>query len=108
MWHCWGVLLGLLGASDMASVVGFEGASSRCQEALGGVTWHCLWLFQWHWELVMWHWWGALLGAFGGHNVASLGAGRIDELTPDWPESGQLPEGSTVVVAAMHNGGGGG
>ena len=49
-----------------------------------------------------------LLGAFGGRDVASLGAGGIDELTPDWPKSGQSPGGLTAAVAAARNGGGGG
>ena len=55
-----------------------------------------------------WRWWGALLGAFGGRDVALLGAGGIDELAPDWPKSGQSPGGSTAAVAAACNGGGGG
>ena len=36
MWRCWGALLGSLGASDVALVGGFEGASSGCQEVSGG------------------------------------------------------------------------
>ena len=56
----------------------------------------------------MWCQWGALLGALGSCDVASLGAGGIDELAPDWPKSGQSPGGSTAVVAAMRNGGSGG
>ena len=45
----------------------------------------------------MWHSW-----------VASLGDGGVDKPTPDWPNCGQSPGGSTAVVAAMCNGGGGG
>ena len=56
----------------------------------------------------MWCQWGALLGALGSCDVASLGAGGIDELAPDWPKSGQSPGGSTAVVAATCTGGGGG
>ena len=55
-----------------------------------------------------WHRWGALLGAFGGRDVALLGTGGIDELTPDWPKSGQSPGGSTAAVVAARNSGGGG
>ena len=40
--------------------------------------------------------------------MASLGAGRIDELTPDWPKSGQSLGGSMAAVVAARNGGGGG
>ena len=40
--------------------------------------------------------------------MASLGAGGIDELAPDWPKRGQSPGGSTAAVAAARNGGGGG
>jgi hypothetical protein len=57
---------------------------------------------------VTWRRWGALLAAFGGRDVASLGAGGIDELAPDVPKSGQSPGGSTAAVAAARNGGGGG
>ena len=49
-----------------------------------------------------------MLAAFGGRDVASLGAGGIDELAPDWPRSGQSPGGSTVAVLATRSGGGGG
>ena len=48
------------------------------------------------------------MGAFGSRDVASLGAGGIDELAPDWPKSGQSPGGSTAAVVAARNGGGGG
>ena len=48
------------------------------------------------------------MAAFGGRDVASLGAGGIDELAPDWPRSGQSPGGSTVAVLATRSGGGGG
>ena len=54
----------------------------------------------------MWRRWGALLAAFGRRDVASLGAGGIDELAPDWPRSGQSPGGSTVAVLATRSGGG--
>jgi hypothetical protein len=40
---------------------------------------------------VTWRRWGALLAAFGSRDVASLGAGRIDELALDVPKSGQSP-----------------
>ena len=56
----------------------------------------------------MWRRWGALLAAFGGRDVASLGAGGIDGLAPDWPRSGQSPGGSTAAVLAAHSGVGGG
>jgi hypothetical protein len=46
------------------------------------------------------------LAALGGGDVASLGAGGIDELTRDWPTSGQSPGCSTAAVAAARNGGG--
>jgi hypothetical protein len=49
---------------------------------------------------------GASLAALGGGDVASLGAGGIDELTRDWPTSGQSPGCSTAAVAAARNGGG--
>ena len=49
-----------------------------------------------------------MLVAFGGCDVASLGAGRIDGLTPDWPRSGQSPGGSMAAVLAAHSGVGGG
>ena len=49
-----------------------------------------------------------LLAAFGGRDVASLGAGGIDEPAPDWPKSGQSPGGSTAAVLAARGGGGGG
>lgn len=39
-------------------------------------------------------------GVVGGGDVASLGAGGIDELTSDWPKSGQSPGG-------LDSGGGG-
>ena len=48
-----------------------------------------------------------MLGAFGGRDVALLGAGGIDELALDWPKSGQSPGGSMAVVVAVRNGGGG-
>jgi hypothetical protein len=51
---------------------------------------------------------GASLAALGGSDVASLGTGGIDELTRDWPTSGQSPGCSTAAVAAARNGGGGG
>ena len=40
--------------------------------------------------------------------AASLGAGRIDELIPDWPKRGQSPGCLTVAVVAACNSGGGG
>jgi len=49
-----------------------------------------------------------LLAAFGGRDVALLGAGGIDEPAPDWPKSGQSPGGSTAAVLAARGGGGGG
>ena len=48
------------------------------------------------------------MAAFGGCDVASLGAGGIDELALDWPRSGQSPGGSMVAVLATRSGGGGG
>ena len=40
--------------------------------------------------------------------MASLGDGGIDKLTPVWPNIGQSPGCSTVVVLAACSGGGGG
>jgi hypothetical protein len=40
--------------------------------------------------------------------AGTLGAGGIDELTPDWPKRGQSPGGSTAAMAAARNGAGGG
>ena len=54
-----------------------------------------------------WRPWGVLLAAFGGHDMVSLDAGGINELTPDWPKGGQSLGGSTAAVAAARNGGGG-
>ena len=48
------------------------------------------------------------LAVFGGSDMALLGASRINELTLDWPKSGQSLGGSMVVVVATCNGGGGG
>ena len=51
---------------------------------------------------------GGVWGPFGGRDVVSLGASRIDRLAPDWPRSGQSPGGSTAAVLATHSGVGGG
>ena len=111
--------LGLSGTSDVAllgSIVGVIGGqwrgvgwgvSSRCREALGGGDVALFAAFWQHRELVTWRWSGALLGAFGSHDVVSLGAGRINKLAPDWPKSGQSQGGSMVAVAAACNGGSG-
>ena len=45
---------------------------------------------------------------FGGSDMVLLGTSGINELTPDWPKSGQSPGGSKAAVAATCNGGGGG
>ena len=97
-------LLGSSGASDMVllgSVVEVVGSWWRGITAGGwggverGVKWHGSWLCWWHQELVTWRWWVALLVVLVASDMAlgaaSLGAGRIDELIPDWPKRGQSP-----------------
>ena len=106
-WRCWETSLGSLGAGDVASVGGFEAASSGCREPSGGGDVALCAAFLTASEPVTWRPWGALLAAFGGRDVASLDAGGIDELAPDWPKGGQSPGGSTAAVAAARNGGGG-
>jgi hypothetical protein len=62
---------------------------------------------------VTWRRW-ALLAAFGSRDMASLGAGRIDELALDVPKSGQSPGARRpqwrprIMVVVVGGGGGSG
>ena len=116
-WHStWAVSLSLAG-DDVAAVLGvvrwwhggLVGIVGWWRGVFMGFVGRRCWVLMWCIHGRCWVLLGGVIGCeVAGSWATLLGAGRVDELTLDWPKSGRSLGGPTAAVAATRNSGGGG